>query len=1112
MNEQKPRAKKRIIRSVIQVFIALFCLLIIHQLFWIFVLDFNSKFRVINPAVWLKPENSSPRPTALSFDTSPIITDQPYINLTAIAPPNRYLNLIVNDQNYRVDYNYRGVIDYYQIPLRKGLNRMGVVVRKDANQVDPYFRNMAVPLDVIYRSGFPRPPQLLGIVSNNDGIPHIYGFADPADTIHVKTPGFMSQIITDQIGVFSFGYYTNPPAEIDTIQFSARATPFATEQSPVEVTLDSAAFHTGFSEVKPVLKRTTDITVNRDLSYYIRLSLAINHGNVLYEMLSQNLMSTREIMLQLFGFWDANFLSSDWRSDESFEEHHSIIPTDESHNQFTYSMNLSGQLQENGYIVLGKTISSNLPPLLSEQDSLILRAPNLKNINFSYLPENADATVKIWTGRTIVETKPVLMIEAQTDRFMAGAISESDENSQTLFSRLKDVQRKTPRNLSRIFLALLSAIPFFWLLKIIQSKKQKQILGYDATLYAVTKTFLLFHIAILILPLFSSIISFINSWLILIFSGSKFAYSYAHNLLSIFQDIGHLYPFLAIAMMVLMIPIYKAIRAHLATSSPQKKAREALIRWLVFYPLGIALPVALFMTLYFLRSDRWDLYYWISSPQINQALILFFIVGLALFWIFLYWLFRIILYRPINFRSAIFASWSMILIPIIPLFFHSVNSYVRYFFVQNFEIYPFFLPYRFDNILWFLIVLIFGSIVLYHTSYLTIRMGQFNELKKKFKSRWTWIIIILFFLTNLLLKFVLGDSRNTTIDEWNFRSLAFAIDDLLPYILIIGLIVYLKRIRFTNPFELPTDSLEIGTLLFAFYLTGRTANLWFVPIPLFLGYVIFKKWIIHPNPFVIKHIADKNLVKNLLEFRRASRMNQLLKRNLEKKYSQGDIALKDMNNKIKESDDFVRQLKEGLKKDQPTTQQIIFGLGPEGNPWQNAMKSVFYGLLLSIPFQLNTILKIFDSTHWGDYPLLEIIEALCFSSSTYILIAFVFGYFFHVIRGRDGLEKALYFSVALVIPTIPQRLIQAQPLLGPDHIVQMVQILAFVLILSLLVFELRTLQKLNYSWRDLLSIHGWTKTTAYGSSIVLTSVASVTGKDILPLLRTIVNWITGLEI
>lgn len=441
MNEQKPRAKKRIIRSVIQVFIALFCLLIIHQLFWIFVLDFSSKFRVINPAVWLKPENSSPRPTALSFDTSPIITDQPYINLTAIAPPNKYLNLIVNDQNYRVDYNYRAVIDYYQIPLRKGLNRMGVVVRKDANQVDPYFRNMAVPLDVIYRAGIPRPLQLLGIVSNSDGIPHIYGFADPADTIHVKTPDFLSRIITDQIGVFSFGYYTNPPAEIDTIRFSARETPFATEQSPVEVTLDSAAFHSGFSEVKPVLKRTTDITVNRDLSYHIRLSLAINQGNVLFEMLSQNLMSTREIMLQLFGFRDANFLSPDWRSDESFEENYSIIPIEENSNQFTYSMNLSGQLQENGYIVLGKTISSNLPPLFSEQDSLILRAPNLKNINFSYLPENADATVKIWTGKTIVETKPVLMIEAQTNRFMAGAISESGGNPQTLFSRLQDVQR-----------------------------------------------------------------------------------------------------------------------------------------------------------------------------------------------------------------------------------------------------------------------------------------------------------------------------------------------------------------------------------------------------------------------------------------------------------------------------------------------------------------------------------------------------------------------------------------------------------------------------------------------------------------------------------------------
>jgi hypothetical protein len=226
---------------------------------------------------------------------------------------------------------------------------------------------------------------------------------------------------------------------------------------------------------------------------------------------------------------------------------------------------------------------------------------------------------------------------------------------------------------------------------------------------------------------------------------------------------------------------------------------------------------------------------------------------------------------------------------------------------------------------------------------------------------------------------------------------------------------------------------------------------------------------------------------------------------------QGDLALADMQKKIAEGHEHLAKTQAALPEGEMAAKRQIFGNGPEPGPWKNAKVAVKYGLFLSIPFQISTLANIFQNQQFENYPLLQFLGNLLFATSTWVLIAFVFGYFFHMIRGRDGFAKAMVFAVALLVPTIPQRLIGSQPLLEQGHVIQIVQIVAYVLLLALIAFDLRTLRKLGYTWRELLTVHGFTTITAYSSSILLATVASLSGKDLLPLAWNLMSWLLGIK-
>jgi len=81
----------------------------------------------------------------------------------------------------------------------------------------------------------------------------------------------------------------------------------------------------------------------------------------------------------------------------------------------------------------------------------------------------------------------------------------------------------------------------------------------------------------------------------------------------------------------------------------------------------------------------------------------------------------------------------------------------------------------------------------------------------------------------------------------------------------------------------------------------------------------------------------------------------------------------------------------------------------------------------------------------------------------WVLIAFVFGYFFHAIRGQNGFQKSLSFIVALTIPTILLRFVMEPEVAARIQLIELVRLTAFVLLLALVAFDLRVLRNAGRS-------------------------------------------------
>ncbi len=353
----------------------------------------------------------------------------------------------------------------------------------------------------------------------------------------------------------------------------------------------------------------------------------------------------------------------------------------------------------------------------------------------------------------------------------------------------------------------------------------------------------------------------------------------------------------------------------------------------------------------------------------------------------------------------------------------------------------------------------------------------------------------------------------------------------LPYLLIPVIIYLLLEKSKSEGNILDSFSLNLGALLFSYYLLAKNLNLiLFLPL-LVLGYFLFRKVIISDRfefsgQTMRVFIACRNdLLKEFLAYKEKEYLFSSFQRNLLKRWlkepekiadEEVESKIENARSKLVDSEQklnnyFAKILQAQSASHVNTIEKAIFGLGFSDNPIVNSKAAIRYGLLLSLPFTMQPLVKLVRETSYlGFYPPLAFFMDILGTVTPWLLIAFIFGFFFHFIRGNNGLTKGLIFGFSLLFPLTIARLLSEAPFLNVDHISYIFQNFTYILLLGILCFDFQVISKSRYGWRDLLSVYG---IVTIGLSLLPASIpviAALLDQEPLDLVRQIVSVLLGI--
>lgn len=1108
---------RRFLWRTFEALIALFCLLATHQAVWVYFKGLSERLReeFPNPAVWLIPINVAAADTITAGEAMREVNHSP-INFQAYAPPRSEVVLKVNNVEHGRLASPHGRPQFFGVPLRRGENHIRGVLEEEAGTANAslVFEDEGLQR-IYYRPRSQLATQILGAAMTRAGEIVVLGVADPTAKLHARVASDERSypLFHDKYGVFLERLTARP----------SMPTPFyvgaAPENEAAFVPSDSIALVDSLLKA-PRARLTRNVTLVLDGDRFKLHGLATVRLNTAWaEFAAQKLITPEDLLADYFGLALScfnPFLSTSPEITASLE-----TASD------TVRLTVEGKIPPTGLkAIFTQSSLINETPLLFGEDRMALevyepvRLRRVARADYNYPTLAAKGHAYVWkaqrrgayAGEILFESEPLpkpKVTPAPKDSTQAAAATgqqpePKNASGNNVVEQIKGLEALAPRKVRDILTALLKAAPFLWLLWILGKEEKPKHRDYRATLYAATMAFFLFHFILLCLPVFSTSFSFIDPVLPL--------FEASDAVIVTVKDLGQIYPFLAIGVIFLFRPLYYTYKLRLPPPTLGRRVQRQFLRLFVFWPAVLLLPTALFYLLIKVREAGVPN---AGAPPLFAGYLLtaalFAGIGLLCCWIFLYWLLAVGLGQPIRMRTAIKVSWAMLLLPLLPILAEALARFIRHTSVRDWGLYPFFLPPRMDNAVWFLMIVIVGTALFHQFVELAIRLSHSRRGLAFLRSRWMWALLPIFILLSLPMNYVLGAAEHA-VDLVDLNALAGGIASLLPAALLIGLIMFLRNTNPQDRFELRAEALGVGTILFAYYLTGRNTSLLFAPVLLFVGWLVFTRWALVERVLVTapeSAFALQDLVRKLLAYKQARQLSASLRRNLEKKYAQGELTLAELHAKMKDGEAHVEDTKKALPENEKKVKRQIFGHGPEEGPWANAATALRYGLLLSLPFQANTFMNLIKRQSFENFPLLQVANALVSSLTTWFLIAFVFGYFFHKIRGGDGFSKAFAFAAALLVATIPLRLIDAQPLLEQGFVVQIVQILAYVLLLALLAFDLRTLQKLGFTWRDLLTVHGFTTITAYGSSIALATLASLSGPQWFSFVGKFLNLLFG---
>jgi hypothetical protein len=403
-----------------------------------------------------------------------------------------------------------------------------------------------------------------------------------------------------------------------------------------------------------------------------------------------------------------------------------------------------------------------------------------------------------------------------------------------------------------------------------------------------------------------------------------------------------------------------------------------------------------------------------------------------------------------------------------------------------------------ENTVWFIYTVVLGMFLLWsfaryiHSVYQKLGL---HWAPSATGARWLFLCLVLLAIPA---RFVF---EPTTTLEGQFLTLAYYLDDLLVLAWVAGMLLLLYEDG-KSDLKLETATRRYGTLALSVLLFSTSARWLYIPITFLLGWLAiqwlftsghqwghieeqFKK-MSHVRSNLIKHGSLVRILDQAYLQYRKDRFDKLAKGELKPRKFKTDLSTWERDQKA------VSRMPNTRLDRELSRHPLAFG--PKATAWGNGLHGAKWASLLALPWFTIYVVNFMRGTSYSvAYPLLDFAIDLLTIFGRWASTGFVLGYFFPYLRGYSGLEKGLWLSLAVTVPTLPLYFIANNSAAAwQAALFWALQVLIECILLGLIAFDYNTVHQERRGFQLLLELHGmrslslWTATliAAIGTSAV----------------------------
>ena len=1024
-----------------------------------------------------------------------VVTDD-HLRLEGFAPANQEILFIVNGVRDRYPaYSSEKARFEHTVYLRSGINNIVARPFRPTDDQDRYYPETNWRIQ--YRPVTPVLPKVIASRTTKnptlDSVPDTYvhkiwGIGEPntyietCSTVNAETR--RRDIETDRYGFFAFSEQSNtlhttvtlsPSSRVPAYRNFNKQSPYisngtfsnrpdsqskAPSQEPCSQPSERVVVYDSQEEANDFTRRL-EIIDKEDEAVQLKATITLPDSVPFAWWTGQHKISAEDLFFYLFDVDGSIDFSRAGNPNNNRDDISVVTLTDERTIRVSFSLrahigNLTFYRED-----------SHVPDFLSHaKDELKLMSADIASIetNISPLVENNQL---IWKGGRKDGHDIWIGLNAQQ-----ATVKENSDQQEEQRELIRATTQKSPveainQLASKIPILVrdlgswgLLAIPFFWFLYVLKISTAVIPQSFQARAYAFTVIALVIHFGYVLIwftrvdlyPLVAPLAP--QEW----------------DLRGI-QLITRSAPELVFGIALCAASLAMALESTPPALSVWRRRLWLMLRCIIFLPLAGTVLYGVV---------KLDTYIYGQAPLPEWGIAAIAVLVAALFsCVFIYWLFRAVLQRPIPLKVSVAAAIGLILLPTIPRTVAALTSWLQ---LQalNFGISPFVIPSGTANFVWCVLLTLLGAYMLWLLLRLVLSLCAL-PVPENGKRR---AIIALFLLMSLPFSYL----ANEQLNAWTVVSFFSDLSYSLRYIILIPIYLFLRHIATEDNFESTQTEILMVTMLFAFYLCGQSTNLLLVPIPLLLGWYLFKDHLLMSSESFAARLSSTqsraNTVALLLDVKETQRLQQGYKKQGEKAYTSGDLERDAYEAGMELAAERVKDAKTALGMSERDARESLFALGPGPGRWSNARNAVLYSIPIIVLYQLSLIDRAFRDQTERSYPLFDIVTPLLSGTFIWLICAFLFGYLFHLIKGRNGIQKALALSSAIILPTLVVLILNNEPILGENAGERILRIALFLLYLGLVAFDFKVLRDHQRGVKDLVAVYGLGQVIAFASSFV----------------------------